>query len=390
MRQITLTGRGLFGACALLLGATQALADTSPDSALKATVDATIRPLMQQQGIPGMAVAVIANGKRHYFNYGVASKDNQRPVDHDTLFEVGSVSKTFTATLAAYAEASGKLALKDKASQYLPALRGSAFDGISLLQLGTYTAGGLPLQFPDDVQGEDKTLDYYNTWKPTFSPGIQRQYSNPSLGLFGYLAARSLGQPFDQLMEQMLFPKLGLKHSYVRVPQAQQAQYAQGYDKQDKPTRVGPGPMDSEAYGVKTSAADLLQFIADNLQPQPLDDTLQKAIASTQSGYYRVGDMTQGLGWERYAYPVPLARLMAGNSPAMALEPHPVQWLTPADAPKADALYNKTGSTSGFGAYVVFVPSKQIGIVLLANKNYPNEERVKAAHALLSALEAAK
>ncbi|BAQ75842.1 beta-lactamase [Pseudomonas sp. Os17] len=390
MRQITLTGRGLFGACALLLGASQALAETTPDSALKATVDATIRPLMQQQGIPGMAVAIIVDGKRHYFNYGVASKDNQRPVDHDTLFEVGSVSKTFTATLAAYAQASGKLALNDNASQYLPALRGSAFDGISLLQLGTYTAGGLPLQFPDDVKGEDKTLDYYNTWKPTFSPGTQRLYSNPSLGLFGYLAARSLGQPFDQLMEQTLFPKLGLKHSYVRVPQDQRSHYAQGYDKQNKPSRVGPGAMDSEAYGVKTSAADLLQFVAGNLQPGQLDATVQRAIASTQSGYYRVGDMTQGLGWERYAYPVPLARLLAGNSSAMALEPHPVQWLTPAQAPQADALYNKTGSTNGFGAYVLFVPGKQIGIVLLANKNYPNEERVKAAHGILSALEAAR
>ncbi|MCY7260234.1 class C beta-lactamase [Pseudomonas protegens] len=390
MRHKTSTGLGIISACVLLLGSVDALAENPQDSHLKTTVDATIRPLMQQQGIPGMAVAIIANGKRHYFNYGLASKDNQQPVDNDTLFEVGSVSKTFSATLAGYAQASGKLALEDHASQYWPALRGSAFDGISLLQLGTYSAGGLPLQFPDEVQGEDKILDYYNTWKPTFSPGTHRLYSNPSIGLLGYLAARSLGQPYDQLLEKSLFPKLGLKHSYIKVPKDQQAHYAQGYDKQNKPIRVSPGPLDAEAYGVKTSAPDLLQFIADNLQPQPLDDTLQKAIASTQSGYYRVGDLTQGLGWERYAYPVPLARLVAGNSTPMALEPHPVEWLTPAQPPQADALYNKTGSTSGFGAYVVFVPSQQIGIVLLANKNYPNEERIKAAHALLSALEAAK
>lgn len=390
MRHTTLTGLSVISACTLLLGASSAFAETTADSALKTTVDATIRPLMHQQGIPGMAVAIIANGKRHYFNYGVASKDNQQPVDNDTLFEVGSVSKTYTATLAGYAQASGKLALEDHASQYLPALRGSAFDGISLLQLGTYTAGGLPLQFPDEVQGEDKTLDYYNTWKPTFSPGTQRQYSNPSLGLFGYLAARSLGQPFDRLMEQTLFPKFGLKHSYIHLPKDQLGHYAQGYDKQNRPIRLSPGPLDAEAYGVKTSAPDLLQFIAGNLQPGQFERPLQQAMVATQSGYYQVGDMTQGLGWERYAYPVPLARLLAGNSSAMALEPHPVQWLTPAAAPKADALYNKTGSTSGFGAYVVFVPSQQIGIVLLANKNYPNEERIKAAHAILTALETGK
>lgn len=390
MRQTTLTGLTLTSACALLLGASQALAGTSADLSLKTTVDATIRPLMHQQGIPGMAVAIMSNGQRHYFNYGVASKDNQQPVDNDTLFEVGSVSKTFTATLGAYAQASGKLALQDIASQYLPALRGSVFDGVSLLQLATYTAGGLPLQFPDEVQGEAKTQDYYSTWKPRFEPGTQRQYSNPSIGLFGYLAARSLGQPFDQLMEGTLFPKLALKHSYIHVPKDQLKHYALGYDKQDKPIRLGSGPLDAQAYGVKTSAPDLLQFVADNLQPGELDDTLQKALASTQSGYYQVGDMTQGLGWERYAYPVPLARLMAGNSSQMALEPHPVQWLNPAQPPKTDALYNKTGSTNGFGAYVLFVPSKQIGIVLLANKNYPNEERIRAAHAILGALDSAR
>lgn len=389
MRHTTLTGFALGSACALLLASASALA-TPQDNHLKNTVDASIRPLMQQQKIPGMAVAIIAKGERHYFNYGVASKDNQQPVDNDTLFEVGSVSKTFSGILAALAQAEGKLQLSDNASQYLPALRGSAFDHISLLQLGTYTAGGLPLQFPDEVQGEDKILDYYNTWKPRFSPGVQRQYSNPSLGLFGYLAARSLGQSYEQLLEQRLFPGFGLKHSYLKVPQDQQQHYAMGYDQQDQPVRVGPGPMDAEAYAIKTSASDLLQFIAGNLQPGQLDKPLQQAVASTQSGYYQVGDMTQGLGWERYAYPVPLARLVAGNAPKMATEPHPVQWLATPEAPKADALYNKTGATSGFGAYVLFVPSKQIGIVLLANKNYPNQERVKAAHAILKELETAK
>ncbi|NBF06836.1 class C beta-lactamase [Pseudomonas sp. Fl5BN2] len=386
MRQITSSGLGIISACALLLGTAHALAADTADNALKTTVDATIRPLMQQQGIPGMAVAIIVDGKRHYFNYGLASKENQSPVDNDTLFEVGSVSKTYTATLAGYAQASGKLALTDKASQYLPALRGSALNGISLLQLGTYTAGGLPLQFPDAVQSENQILDYFNTWKPSFSAGSQRQYSNPSIGLLGYLAARSLGQPFDQLIEHTLLPKFGLKHSYLHVPQDQQQHYAKGYDKQGQAIRVSPGPLDAEAYGIKTSAPDLLQYVAGNLQPGQFDAPLKQALASTQSGYYQVGDMTQGLGWERYNYPVSLERLLAGNSAQMILEPHPVQWLTPVQPPKADALYNKTGSTGGFGAYVVFVPSQQIGIVLLANKNYPNEERVKAAHKILSVL----
>ena len=83
---------------------------------------------MQQQNIPGLSVALTINGQPHYFNYGVANKDTGQTVSKNTLFEIGSVSKTFTATLAGYAVASGKLTLSDPASHYLPALGGGKFE----------------------------------------------------------------------------------------------------------------------------------------------------------------------------------------------------------------------------------------------------------------------
>ncbi|MGF6090628.1 class C beta-lactamase [Pseudomonas sp. 18173] len=353
---------------------------------IETVVNDAVLPVMQAQGIQGMAVAVTVNGRARYFNYGVASKETGKPVTRDTLFEIGSVSKTFTATLAAYAQATGKLSLSDKASQVLPALRGSAFDNISVLQLGTYSAGGLPLQFPAESDSADKMLGYYKHWKPLYAPGSHRLYSNPSLGLFGYLAAHSMGQPFDDLMEKTLLPKLGLKHTYVHVPQDQMALYAQGYNKDGKPVRVTPGALDSEAYGIKTSAADLLGYVDANMKPASLEKPLQQAIALTHSGYYTVDNMTQGLGWEMYHYPITLDHLLDGNSTPMAMEAHTVQWLNPPQTQPESVLINKTGSTGGFGAYVAFVPSQDIGIVILANKNYPNSERVKIAHQVLSAL----
>jgi beta-lactamase class C len=372
----------IFAVCVAALAAGQCIAQDQ----METLVNAAVRPVMRAQGIPGMAVAVTVNGKPHYFNYGVASKENAQPVTENTLFEIGSLSKTFTTTLAAYAQASGKMSLSDKASQVWPALRGSAFDHISVLQLGTYTAGGLPLQFPDAADSADKMLGYFKQWQPTYAAGTHRQYSNPSLGLFGYLAAQSMGQPFDELMEHTLLPKLGLKHTYLKVPQAQMGFYAQGYNKDDKPVRVGPGALDSEAYGVKTSTSDLIGYVQANLQPASLEKPLQQAIALTHTGYYRVGEMTQGLGWELYQYPVTLDQLLAGNSPQMAMEAHKVQWLNPPQPQPKNLLLNKTGSTGGFGAYAMFVPSKDIGIVILANKNYPIAERVKIAHQILSVL----
>lgn len=368
---------------ALLMGSGSCMAATD----LHTVVDASVKPLMQQQSIPGLSVAVINKGKVQYFNYGVASRETQQTVNEDTLFEVGSVSKTFTATLGGYAQATGKLKLSDKASRHLPALAGSAFDRISLLQLATYTPGGLPLQFPDAADNAANMLGYFQHWKPAYAAGEQRLYSNPSIGLFGYLAAQSLGQPFNIAMEKTLLPKLGLSNTHLSIPTDKANRYAQGYDKSQKPVRVSPGALDSEAYGIKTSTQDLARYVIANMHPETLEAPLQQAIAATHAGYYTVNGMTQGLGWERYPYPIKLQALIDGNSTPMAMEPHKVHWLTPAQPQPANVLYNKTGSTGGFGAYVAYVPSKDMGVVILANKNYPNAERVKVAHAILSAMD---
>ncbi len=382
MPQLRPSGVLKFVALAVLLASGHCLAATD----LRMVVDASVKPLMQQQSIPGLVVGIVKDGKTHYFSYGIASKDTQQPVSENTLFEIGSVSKTFTATLAGYAVATGKLTLTHPASHYLPALRGGKFEHISVLNLGTYSAGGLPLQFPREADNDQHMLGYFQHWQPDFAPGTQRLYSNPSLGLFGYVAAQSLKQPFDQLMEKTLLPKLGLQHTFIHVPTRQMSLYAQGYGKDDKPVRVGPGALDSEAYGIKTSASDLLHYVQVNMRPATLDPALRQAIAITHTGYYTVDGMTQGLGWEMYPYPIKRDALVAGNSTQMAIEPHTVNWLTPPQAPNADWLVNKTGSTNGFGAYVAYVPSKGMGVVILANRNYPNAERVKAAHAILEAM----
>ncbi|UJC33892.1 PDC family class C beta-lactamase [Pseudomonas aeruginosa] len=375
-------------ASTLLFATTPAIAGEAPADRLKALVDAAVQPVMKANDIPGLAVAISLKGEPHYFSYGLASKEDGRRVTPETLFEIGSVSKTFTATLAGYALAQDKMRLDDRASQHWPALQGSRFDGISLLDLATYTAGGLPLQFPDSVQKDQAQIrDYYRQWQPTYAPGSQRRYSNPSIGLFGYLAARSLGQPFERLMEQQVFPALGLEQTHLDVPEAALAQYAQGYGKDDRPVRVGPGPLDAEGYGVKTSAADLLRFVDANLHPERLDRPWAQALDATHRGYYKVGDMTQGLGWEAYDWPISLKRLQAGNSTPMALQPHRIARLPAPQALEGQRLLNKTGSTNGFGAYVAFVPGRDLGLVILANRNYPNAERVKIAYAILSGLE---
>ncbi|HEX3378279.1 MAG TPA: class C beta-lactamase [Paraburkholderia sp.] len=355
---------------------------------LQPTVDAAIRPLMAKYHIAGMAVGVIEDGKPYVYNYGVASTQTGKPVTRDTLFELGSVSKTFTATLASYAQVDGKLSLSDGTERYLPTLRGRPFGKVSLLNLGTHTPGGLPLQVPGDIHNNAQLLQYFHDWQPAHAPGTFRTYSNPGIGTLGMITAKSMGQDFTVLMQQRVFPALGMKSTYIHVPAAKMADYAQGYTKDGAPIRLTGGVISAEAYGVKSTAADMLRFVQANMSLIPLDSQLQRAITDTHTGYFQAGVLTQDLIWEQYPYPVELRTLEAGNSAEMVLNGTPSTEIKPPLPPQQNVWINKTGSTNGFGAYVAFVPQKRIGIVMLANRNFPNEARVSAAHQILMALDA--
>lgn len=360
-----------------LLLSGSALAEPSPD--------AVIVPLMQQYAIPGMAVAILHEGKTHFYNYGVASKQTQVVVSEQTLFEIGSLSKTFTATLASYAAQQHQLAFSDTVSQWLPALKGSAFDRVTLLNLATHTSG-TPLFVPDTVKDNQQLMAWYKNWQPPQPPGTTRVYSNLGIGLLGIITAKSLHQSFTDAMEKQLLPAMGMSHTYVQVPAAAMGRYAQGYSKLDKPVRVTPAPLDAEAYGLKSTSADLIRWLAIQLQQQPVAPAWQQAIATTQQGYYRTEAFTQAMMWEYYPLAADEAQRVAGNSGARIMNGMPATPVSPPEAAPAQAWYNKTGSTNGFATYAVFIPAQKIAVIMLANKWYPNDDRVRAADKIIRAI----
>ncbi|RQS13932.1 hypothetical protein DIE07_07225 [Burkholderia sp. Bp9002] len=152
--------------------------------------------------------------------------------------------------------------------------------------------------------------------------------------------------------------------------------------KEGAPVRVAPGMLSAEAYGVKSTVADMLRFVQANMALVHLDGTLQQAITDTHTGYFQAGPMTQDPIWEQYPHPTKLKTLLEGNSARMVFDATPVVALNPPQKPRQDVRINKTGATNGFGAYVAFVPEEQLGIVILANKNIPNDERIAAAATL--------
>lgn len=376
--------------CALLLTAscsTFAAPNTLTEKQIAQTVDRVIAPLLKQQSIPGMAVAVIYQGKPYYFTYGKADISQNLPVTKETLFELGSVSKTFTGVLGGDIVARGEIKLSDPAIKYWPELTGKQWKDINLLHLATYTAGGLPLQVPDDVTSPASLLHFYQTWQPQWAPGTTRLYANSSIGLFGALAVKPSGLSFEEAMTERVFQPLNLSHTWIKVPASEERNYAWGY-RDGKAVHVSPGMLDSEAYSVKSTITDMASWMQANMQPDQVGDkTLRQGIELAQSRYWRVGNMYQGLGWEMLNWPVEAKTIIDGSDNKVALAPQKAVAIDP-PAPVVKASWvHKTGSTGGFGTYVAFIPEQQLGIVMLANKSYPNPERVKAGYTILEALQ---
>jgi beta-lactamase class C len=358
------------------------------DTAFREIAGRIFQPVIKEYDIPGLAVGVTINGSEFYYTYGEASRETKAPVTSDTIFELGSVSKIFNVTLAALAEQRGLLSLDQPVSTYLPELKGSAFDKLTLVNLATHTSGGLPLQVPDNVTDDAELMTYLKSWKPAYEAGTMRSYSNVSIGLLGRIAGERLGGGYKQAAEGQLFPALGLKSTFIAVPADAMDRYAFGYAKANKPVRVGPGVLDDEAYGIKTTARDMMQLLELNSKPDALAPELAAAIEKTHTGYFDTASYTQDMIWEQYAWPVALKQLLDGNSAKMSLESQPVKRREKPLPPQRAVLMNKTGSTNGFGTYVVLVPKAHIGLTVLANRNYPNTARAEAGLKLIQALEA--
>ncbi|UCJ19174.1 beta-lactamase [Pseudomonas sp. MM211] len=342
------------------------------------------KPLMAKYDVPGLAVGVTWKGRHYVYTQGMADRAAAIPVDSATLFELGSLSKTFNVTLAALAQQRSLLSLDDPAAKHIPEMDKRPFGALSLMDLATHQSSGLPLQPPDVAKDDASLMAWLKQWQPVAGSGHERSYSNVSIGMLGRISAQAFGQPYAQALHDNVLQPLALQHTYVEVPAAQVKHYAYGYARDNNAAiRVNPGMLDAEAYGLKSDIDDMLRFVDINLGAIAVPEQLSTAIQTTHQGVTRTSAFTQAMIWERYPWPVSRAELLAGNAPALALESQPASRLSARDTSEHGVLFSKTGSTNGFGGYVAFIPDEEIGLVLLANRNVPLEPRVDAAFTLL-------
>lgn len=209
--------------CALLFIACPAAA-VAPHPAASRRVDRLVATEMRRQRIPGLALAVIKDGRIvKAAGYGVANLEHHSPVTPQTIFPIASLDKQITATAVMMLVEENRLKLDDHLKRYYPGAP-DAWKDITVRHLLTHTAG-LKDEYAEEVGGrlfaeytDEQTLDYIARLPLDFSPGDKWQYSDAGFILLQVVVEKVSGAPWPRFFAERIFKPLGMNRAYVLNP----------------------------------------------------------------------------------------------------------------------------------------------------------------------------
>ena len=262
-----------------------------------------------QSNEEGVVIGVLEGETSTFGQAGTLKKDGP-PVDADTLFEIGSITKTFTGLLLADAVLKGKATLEDSIAKHLPAdllTTDSPLRSVTLLDLATHTSGlpRLPANLdkgadPNDPYAHysvEKLYEYLRLFKEAdFEKRGELSYSNLGVGLLGHLLERIAGKPYEELIAETIFTPLGMKSSFIQCkpgvfPADQLERFATGHSG-GKPVAHWHLNAFCGAGAIVSSARDMLAYAGAYWSPQT-PESLKQAMAFAIKPQ-RKG---MGLGW---------------------------------------------------------------------------------------------
>ena len=229
--------------------------------------------LIETTNVPGVAMVCIRKGEVAWFlGCGYADLASERPVADDTVFNIGSISKTVAAWGAMKLVEQGKVDLDAPVAKYVTRwkLPPSEFDpaGVTLRRLLSHTAGlslhGYPgfepgVELPSIEASLSGDTNGAGDVRIVHEPGSKWQYSGGGYTLAQLLIEEQSGRPFAEYMKSEVLEPLGMKHSDYRWTSAIDALAATPYDEDGKPIG-GPRFTEAAAAGLQTTAADLARF----------------------------------------------------------------------------------------------------------------------------------
>ena len=225
----------------------------------------------------GIVVGVVSPEGRRLVAYGSLDEGDPRPLNGDTVFEIGSITKVFTSLLLADMVQRREVSLDDPVARYLPStvempeLKGRS---ITLVDLATHTSG-LP-RLPSNMSPKDPNNPYadysveqlyqFLSYYPlTRDPGSQYEYSNLGFGLLGHTLARRADMDYEALVRSRICDLLRMENTRVTLAPEMETRLAVGHDAELKPVENWDVPTLAGAGALRSTANDLLTFLAANL-----------------------------------------------------------------------------------------------------------------------------
>ena len=296
----------------------------------------------------GMVAAVIEPSGTRVIAYGKPAKDDARPLGGDTVFEIGSITKVFTALLLADMAQHGEVKLDDPIAKYLPAgVKAPERNGkqITLEQTATHTSGlpRLPNNFsPKDASNPyadysaDKLYAFLNSYQLPRDPGERWEYSSLATGLLGQLLSLRAGKDFETLVVSRIAAPLGMTSTRITLTPEMKERMAAGYNAALKPVRLWDFQALAGCGALRSTANDLIAFLAANLgyKKSPLQPAMAAMLEVRIPG--PALNFQQALGWH----------IMQHNG---------------------RDLFWKDGGTYGFASFIGFDAKAKVGVVVLAN-----------------------
>jgi serine-type D-Ala-D-Ala carboxypeptidase/endopeptidase len=259
----------------------------------------------------GIVVGIIDEKGTRIISHGTFSRTSSTPVDGDTIFEIGSITKAFTGELLAEMASKGEVKLDDPVTKFLPAsVKVPERDGkkITLLDLATQHSG-LP-RLPDNMSpadGANPYADYTVEQMYAFLSGhtltrdigSKYEYSNLGVGLLGHALALKAGKSYEALVMERLCKHLGMANTSITLTKEAQQKLAKGHSKLGKPVANWDLPTLAGAGALRSSVNDMLKFVSANMK---LDNaSLKAAFEASHKAQREVGSGTKiGLGWHIY------------------------------------------------------------------------------------------
>lgn len=339
-------------------------------------VNQSMKQFMRRYHIHGAAVILYRQGKMKTYYFGEAVPAKHIPVSENTIFELGSITKTFTGILLANNVMSGKTTLSEPIQHYLDKPHSSMMGKVTYLNVATHSSGlpfnarNLPYNASTSVTHRLRFHSALKGQKPSFRMGSQMLYSNFGYGLLGRALARKAKTKLPELMKQTILTPLNMQMSGLDIAPEHQIHLAQGYNAQGQPVPYHSSGLLGGAWAMRSSVKDMQRYLKAALGDPHIPKHLHQAIRMSQIPYYDVSreKMQMGLGWVI----TPLNQKNLAQKISIKPEHYrfiPVQG-TKIKNPHFNphALIGKTGATDGFRAYIAMIPEKNTGVVIMTNQ----------------------